>query len=166
VVDTKRVIVPLFGSELEVKREGIRQSTVDDILADPEAESYQFVIKSVRDNGTQAVAALAERVAELTDLMDRENVRSTILRQDLREATEHNAELREQASKLLRHIDALDGHVAGLDHIITHLNQALAESEERHRALLATKSFRMMAPFRRLYGMLRSPDSLASPKAS
>jgi 2-polyprenyl-3-methyl-5-hydroxy-6-metoxy-1,4-benzoquinol methylase len=166
VVDTKRVIVPLFGSELEVKREGIRQSTVDDILADPESESYQFVMKAVRDNGTHGVAALAERVAELTDLMDRENVRSTILRHDLRAATDDNAALREQASKLLRHIDALDGHVAGLDHIIAHLNQAVAESEERHRALLATKSFRMMAPLRRLYGMLRSQDSVAPPKAS
>jgi 2-polyprenyl-3-methyl-5-hydroxy-6-metoxy-1,4-benzoquinol methylase len=163
VVDTKRVIVPLFGSELEVKREGIRQSTVDDILDDPEAESYQFVMKSVRDNGTQAVAALAERIAELTDQMDHEKVRTTILRQDLREATAANVALREQVPNLLKHIDALDGHVAGLDHVIAHLKGALAESEQRHAALLATKSFRMMAPLRRLYGILRSP---ASPKGN
>jgi len=163
VVDTKRVIVPLFGSELEVKREGIRQSTVDDILDDPEAESYQFVMKSVRDNGTQAVAALAERIAQLTDQMDHEKVRTTLLRQDLREATDANVALREQVPKLLAHIDALDGHVAGLDHVIAHLNQALAESEQRYGALLATKSFRMMAPFRRVYGILRS---LASPKGN
>jgi predicted RNase H-like nuclease (RuvC/YqgF family) len=165
VVDTKRVIVPLFGSELEVKREGVRQSTVDDILADPEAESYQFVMKSVRDNGTQAVAALAERVAELTDQIDHENVQSTILRHDLRESSAANDALREQVSKLVRHIDALDGHVSGLEQLIAQLNQALAESEERHRALLATKSFRMIAPMRRLYGILRSPGSRA-PKAS
>jgi 2-polyprenyl-3-methyl-5-hydroxy-6-metoxy-1,4-benzoquinol methylase len=163
VVDTKRVIVPLFGSELEVRREGVRQSTVDDILDDPEAESYQFVMKAVRDNGTQAVAALAERITELTDQVDHENVRSTILRHDLQQSLAANEALRgdnearvEQVAKLERHIDALDGHVAGLEQLVAHLNAALAESEERQRALLATRSFRMMAPLRRLYGLLRS----------
>jgi O-antigen biosynthesis protein len=156
VVETKRVIVPLFGSELEVRRDGVRQSVIDDVLADPEAETYQFVMKSVRDNGTQAVAALAERIAELTDQIDHEAVRTTILRHDLHDATVAKAELHEQVAKLLRHIDALDGHVVGLDQIIARLNQALTESEERHRALLATKSVRMMAPLRRIYGLLRS----------
>jgi 2-polyprenyl-3-methyl-5-hydroxy-6-metoxy-1,4-benzoquinol methylase/HAMP domain-containing protein len=157
VVDTKRVIVPLFGSELEVKREGVRPSTVDDILADPEAESYQFVLKSVRDNGTQ-------RIAELTDQVDHENVRRTILRHDLQESSAANEALREQVAKLVRHIDALDGHVAGLEQLVAHLNGALAESEARQRALLATKSFRLMAPMRRLYGIVRSAGP--APKAS
>jgi len=163
VVDTKRVIVPLFGTELEIKRENVRQSTVDEILADPEAESYQFVMRAVRDNGTQAVAALARRVSELTDQLDHEGVRSAIVRQDLRESSAANTALHEQVANLVRHIEALDGHVAGLDQIIAHLNGALAESEQRQRALLATKSFRMMAPLRRGYGILRS---LASPKGS
>jgi 2-polyprenyl-3-methyl-5-hydroxy-6-metoxy-1,4-benzoquinol methylase len=166
IVDTKRVIVPLFGSELEVKREGVRQSTVDDILADPEAETYQFVMKSVRDNGTQATAALAERVAELTDQLGRENVQSTLLRQDLHESLVANDELRDQVAKLVRHIEALDGHVGGLEQLVAQLNGAVAESEERHRALLATKSFRVIAPVRRLYGTVRSAGSRLAPKAS
>ena len=66
VVDTKRVVVPLFGTELEVERDGVPQATIDGILSDPEAETYQFVMKSVRDNGSQAVADLADRVATLT----------------------------------------------------------------------------------------------------
>ena len=157
VVDTKRVVVPLFGSEVDITRDEFQQATIDEILEDPEAETYQFVMKSVRDNGTQAVATLADRVAELTDQLDREGVRSALLRQDLREASAAKENLQDQVANLERHINALDGHVAGLDQTIAQLHHALAESEQRHHALLATKSFRMMAPLRRVYGLLRTP---------
>ena len=166
VVDTRRVVVPLFGSELDIKRDEIRQSTVDEILADPEAESYQFVMKSVRDNGTQEVAALADRIGELTDHIDHEGVRTAILRQDLREQSAANTALNEHVANLQNHIGALEGHVAGLDQIIAHLHQALAESEQRHHALMATKSYRMMAPLRRLYGSLRPTRTHTPPKGN
>ena len=163
VMDTKRVIVPLFGTELDVKRDDVLQSTVDEILTDSEAESYQFVMKSVRDNGTQAAAALADRVGELTDDLAHEGVRTAILRQELQQTSadnaamhEHLANLRQQVTSLETHIGALDGHIAGLDQVIAHLNRALAESEARHQALLNTKSFRLMAPFRQMYGSLRA----------
>jgi 2-polyprenyl-3-methyl-5-hydroxy-6-metoxy-1,4-benzoquinol methylase len=162
VVDTKRTIVPLFGSELEIAREDIRPSTIDEILADPEAESYQFVMKAVRDNGTQATALLADRVGVLTDQVERDAVRSAILRQDLREASAANTNLGEQVANLHNHIAALDGHVAGLDQNIGHLTQALAASEQRYQALLSSRSFRLVAPLRRLYGVtrrLRSPGT-------
>ena len=148
VVDTKRVVVPLFGTELEVERDGIPQATVDGILSDPEAETYQFVMKSVRDNGSQAVADLADRLGALT-------ASSEIVRRDLQEASALNVSLREQVRRLRDHIDAMDGHVAGLENTIGHLHHALDESEQRYRALLATRSFRALAPLRRLYGGLR-----------
>jgi 2-polyprenyl-3-methyl-5-hydroxy-6-metoxy-1,4-benzoquinol methylase len=157
VVDTKRVVVPLFGSEVDITRDEFQQATIDEILKDPEAETYQFVMKSVRDNGTQAVAALADRVAELTDQLGREGVQSALLRQDLRQASATRENLQDQVGNLERHINALDGHVAGLDQTIAQLHHALAESEQRHQALLATKAFRMMAPLRRVYGLLRTP---------
>ncbi len=48
VADTKRVVVPLFQSEIGVRRDEIGASTLDQLLTDPEAESYQFVSKSVQ----------------------------------------------------------------------------------------------------------------------
>jgi 2-polyprenyl-3-methyl-5-hydroxy-6-metoxy-1,4-benzoquinol methylase len=171
VVDTKRVIVPLFGSELDVPRHDVLQSTVDEILTDPEAESYQFVVKAVRDNGVQATAALADRIGELTDNVAHEGVRTALLRHELAQAAaenaalrEHVTNLREQVGNLERHIGALDGHIAGLDQTIAHLNGAFAESDARYRALLATKAFRLMAPFRQLYGSLRSAGRPAPPE--
>jgi 2-polyprenyl-3-methyl-5-hydroxy-6-metoxy-1,4-benzoquinol methylase len=157
VVDTKRVVVPLFGSEVDITRDDFQQATIDEILEDPEAETYQFVMKSVRDNGTQALAELADRLAALTDQLGREEVQSALLRQDLRQASAAKENLQDQVANLARHITALDGHVAGLDQTIAQLHHALADSEQRHQALLATKSFRMMAPLRRVYGLLRAP---------
>jgi O-antigen biosynthesis protein len=162
-VETKRVVVPLFGTELDITRDEVQQSTIDEILADPEAETYQFVMKAARDNGSHALAELAGRVAELTEQIGREEVQTALLRQDLREASAVKANLEDQVANLERHIVALDGHVAGLDQNIVHLQHALAESEQRQQALLATKAFRMIAPLRRVYGVLRS---FSAPKGS
>ena len=67
VVDTKRVVVPLFHSELGVKLGDVSHQTLDELHADPEVECYQYVMKSVRDNGDHALTDLAARVNELTD---------------------------------------------------------------------------------------------------
>ena len=64
VVDTRRVVVPLFESELGVERGDVSHQTLDELHADPEIESYQYVMKSVRDNGSHATAELASRVNE------------------------------------------------------------------------------------------------------
>ena len=86
-VDTRRVVVPLFTSEIGVKREDVSHETVNQLLKDPEVETYQFVMKSVRDNGTRAVAELSERVNELSDHIQRETVRSALQRAALRDGT-------------------------------------------------------------------------------
>ena len=67
VVETKRVIMPLFHSEMGVKREDVNHKVLDELLEDPEVESYQFVMKSVRDNGTRTLKDLAGRVSDLSD---------------------------------------------------------------------------------------------------
>ncbi len=85
VVDTKRVVVPLFQSELGVKLEDVSHQTLDELHADPEVESYQYVMKSVRDNGSQALAELATRVNELTDRVHHQRMRLALTRKDLRD---------------------------------------------------------------------------------
>jgi 2-polyprenyl-3-methyl-5-hydroxy-6-metoxy-1,4-benzoquinol methylase len=169
VVETKRIVVPLFGSELNLNRQDFPQPTIDAILSDPEAESYQFVMKSVRDNGVQAVADLAQRVSELTDAAHHEGVRTALQRQELRDmstqlqqALVQNAALDTERSTLIgqvtdlhRHIAAMEGHVDGLEHIISGLNEALAASERHYRELTESKAFRLITPVRRVYGRVR-----------
>ena len=80
IVDTKRVVVPLFHSELGVNRGDVDHQTLDALHADPELECYQYVMRSVRDNGDHAVTDLAARVDELTDRLHDQRMRLALLR--------------------------------------------------------------------------------------
>ncbi len=80
VVDTKRVVMPLFQSELGVKRSDVSHKTLDELHADPEVETYQYVMKSVRDNGSHALTELAGQVAQLTDRIHNQKMRIALLR--------------------------------------------------------------------------------------
>jgi len=147
VVDTKRVIVPLFLSEVGVKREDVSHKILDELLEDPEVESYQFVMKSVRDNGTRALKDLATRVSDLTDHMHEEEVRRALLRTELHDA--------EAVTTLQEYVEALEGHVTGLEHNIEVLTSGLVESDQRYRSVLNSRVMRMTAPIRWLHRMVR-----------
>jgi 2-polyprenyl-3-methyl-5-hydroxy-6-metoxy-1,4-benzoquinol methylase len=136
VVDTKRVVMPLFQSELGVKRSEVNHKTLDELHADPEVESYQFVMKSVRDNGSQALEELSGRVTELTARVHNQKVRMALIRKALRDNRILDLHLDEHK----RYIEALEGHVSGLEHNIAILNEGYAESEARYQALLNVRS--------------------------
>jgi 2-polyprenyl-3-methyl-5-hydroxy-6-metoxy-1,4-benzoquinol methylase len=165
LVETRRVVMPLFQTELAIERRNIPQSTINAILEDPESESYQFVVKAVRDNGTRTLATLAERITDLTDRAHDEVVRTALLHQEMdaklrnaevkshsvaRESEQRHAFLTTAESQLQDARDRLrDAEVA--------LQQAERESEELRRqvqAILSTKAFRLLAPFRKLYARL------------
>jgi len=119
-VETARVIVPVFDSEVDLDRDAVSSEVLDKVLGDPEAETYQFVISAVLDTGDVAVHSLSARNAELGEQLMLERTRAAIL----------GAEVHE-----LRH--------------------RLAVAEAECRELLNTKTFRYLAPLRRLYGELR-----------
>ena len=132
VVDTKRVVMPLFYSEIGVKRSDVNHKTLDELHADPEVETYQFVMKSVRDNGPQAVNELADRVQELTDRLHNQRMRIALIRRMVRDNRVLDGHLREHQ----KYIEALEGHVSGLEHNIEVLTDGLTASEARYQALL------------------------------
>lgn len=61
IVEMKRVRVPAFESELKVERKSVPTNVLNDILADPEAETYQFVFTAVRNDGDGHLVELAEK---------------------------------------------------------------------------------------------------------
>jgi 2-polyprenyl-3-methyl-5-hydroxy-6-metoxy-1,4-benzoquinol methylase len=159
VVNTKRVVMPLFGSELEVNREGVSHATLDQLHADPEVESYQFVMKAVRDSGDFAVAELANQVAELTDRVHHQRMRIALLRKGIRDNNVLAGHLRAHQ----RHIEALEGHVSGLEHNIELFNKELQAADARYRAALAMTTKPSLT--RRLYHKLVrtiKPNALGS----
>jgi 2-polyprenyl-3-methyl-5-hydroxy-6-metoxy-1,4-benzoquinol methylase len=64
-IEIQRVIVPAFESELRLRRADFPRPVVDAVLADPEAEAYQYVVRAVFDNGDAVVRDLAEQCQRL-----------------------------------------------------------------------------------------------------
>src|SRR6202011_4573954 len=63
--EVQRMIVPAFTSELKLDRGDFPPAVVDLVLADPEAEVYQFVVRAVLDTGDVAVTELAATTRRL-----------------------------------------------------------------------------------------------------
>ncbi|HEY6474637.1 MAG TPA: hypothetical protein VIY26_17210, partial [Acidimicrobiales bacterium] len=150
VVDTKRVVVPLFQSELGVKRGDVNHKTLDELHADPEVESYQFVMKSVLDNGSHAVKEMEGRINELSDRVHHQKMRIALMRKGIRDDRVMDMHLREHQ----RYIEALQGHVGGLEHNIEVLTESLAASEAKYQLVVNSRAQRLLAPLRRMYGSL------------
>ena len=179
LVETRRVVMPLFQSELGVKREIVDQTTINSILEDPEAETYQFVVKAVQDNGTRTLATLAHRVNELSDHVHDEVVRTALRHAEMHElnagaerrelnlrAEMHELTLRAEMNELRAPHEEMRKLQRDLERTRSALDQAQresAESREQVDAILKTKTFRLLAPFRRLYARLRrrsDPDTV------
>ena len=123
VVAVERVRVPAFVTELGLERDEYDPDLVASILEDPEAETYQFVMKAVLDTGDQAVRELADRCVRLDD--------------ELRTAQAEALELRAQLTEANGHLDALRTQVSNLDAALT--------------GLKSSKLFRWTRPLRSLF---------------
>jgi O-antigen biosynthesis protein len=151
VVDTKRVVVPLFQSELGVKLVEVSHQTLDELHADPEVECYQYVMKSVRDNGDHAVSDLATRVNELTDRLHHQRMRLALVRGGDGNLIEYR-----------RYIKALEGHVSGLEHNIQVLNEAFIARNAEYQAVLGMRTVQMTAPIRWVYNRITRASKKAT----
>ena len=62
-----RVTVPVFATEIGVQSTDVSGETLASVLHDRESETYQFVIRAVRDDGTAALTNLTEQLVTLGD---------------------------------------------------------------------------------------------------
>jgi 2-polyprenyl-3-methyl-5-hydroxy-6-metoxy-1,4-benzoquinol methylase len=87
-VDVRRTTADILGTEIEVDPTALPAVVIDWLRSQPEAETYQFVLRAVRDDDVGALAVVsaaarrdADHVAELEQLLAAE-------RSDLQEARE------------------------------------------------------------------------------
>ena len=97
--DIKRVIIPAFETELAVDRDAIPSELVDLVLADPEAETYQFVFCAVREDeehhlrrAHEQVRALEAELARTSTAAAAACVERDTLRAELQELRQHQIE--------------------------------------------------------------------------
>jgi 2-polyprenyl-3-methyl-5-hydroxy-6-metoxy-1,4-benzoquinol methylase len=62
-----RVTAPVFSTEIGVTSSDVDEHVLAAIVADREAETYQFVIKAVRDDGTASIEHLSLDLVTLSD---------------------------------------------------------------------------------------------------
>jgi 2-polyprenyl-3-methyl-5-hydroxy-6-metoxy-1,4-benzoquinol methylase len=175
VVDTQRVMVPLFAAEFGLRREDFPQAVVDEIRSNPEYETYQFVMKSVIDDGSAAVAEMSSRLEAEGDRANAQAERIRVLDETIREQAERIAAMAEERAQL-GELDQWRGRALEMEQEVGQLqkqltemtnradeygatahriSQALEDSEREYAKLKGSASFRLTAPLRRLKGVLR-----------
>lgn len=79
VTEVNRVTVPVFATEIGMQRSDVADEVLEAVLNDRESETYQFVIKAVRDDGTSALEKLSADLVELVDKLRDETKRNEAL---------------------------------------------------------------------------------------
>lgn len=148
-IDIRRVVRPVFETELELDSASFAPEVVESVLAHPEAETYQFVVRAVPHSGDLEVSRLATRTIEAYDQVRRERSRRLVVEAELAVLQEEAksaraAEKSAQASEKSARADAERW-------------KQQASSKARHvERLMTSKTMRYSAPMRAAYRRIRA----------
>ncbi len=141
MVEVRRTTTSPFDTTHDLDENDFRPEVVDMVMADPEALTYQFVLRAVLDDAGEAVAALRTREEEQRrQLLE---VRRTLAREG-----ELRVEAEARAEELSKRVDDLEPQ---LQEAIDATNRARLELDR----VLATRTMRWTSGARRAYGQLR-----------
>jgi 2-polyprenyl-3-methyl-5-hydroxy-6-metoxy-1,4-benzoquinol methylase len=107
VTEVSRVIVPVFGTEIGTQRSDVADEVLEAVLNDRESETYQFVIKAVRDDGSRALETLSADLVELVDKLRDEVKRNEALEDRVEELRVRALELEAQRAVDLQDLTRL-----------------------------------------------------------
>lgn len=105
--EIERVTVPVFASELGVQRSDVSQEVLDAVVRERESETYQFVIRASKDDGTASLETLADDLVALSDKVRDEQRRFAVL-------AEQHVILRNEMDQMRAVHDAQVGELAHL----------------------------------------------------
>jgi 2-polyprenyl-3-methyl-5-hydroxy-6-metoxy-1,4-benzoquinol methylase len=138
LIDLRRVIVPVFATEQAVDPATVAPAVLAEAVADDESETYQFVVRAVVHDGDSEIAHLASRAVALQTDLERERARRVLAEAELEQ-------VRAEAAALQPLLDEAVAHARGFEE--------LSKEHERHiEAMQSTRSYRMLAPLRSLFG--------------
>jgi SAM-dependent methyltransferase len=137
-VDLRRVVVPVFATEQAVDPATVTPEILARATADAESETYQFVVQAVLHDGDAEVANLAKRAVALQTDLERERTARAAVEAELDTSRRQVADLGQRLSDT-----TADAHTFEL----------LAQEHAAHiEAIQSTRSYRMLAPLRSLFG--------------
>jgi 2-polyprenyl-3-methyl-5-hydroxy-6-metoxy-1,4-benzoquinol methylase len=138
LVETGRTHVGIFESEIALRREDYGPEVLARIEADPEATTYQFVVKALVDNALSAAEAVHEREEaqrlELFQLQaDLDAARSELatLGAALEASEVDRSEARDAIERLQHQVGALRTDLAARDDAVANYEAFMARLERR-----------------------------------
>ena len=137
LAEIRRVLRPGFDTELEVDPDTVPVEIVRHALRDPEAETYQFVVKAVPNDAEGEIARAAQRYRELDAALGQERAARVALE--------------DERAQWIERLDALEGQVRALEAQLVEAGKAKEELD----LVLQTKTFRATAGLRSAYRRLR-----------
>ena len=155
-VEFKRVRVPVFGTELGVDPDRVPQSVLERVLEDPEAETYQFVVKAVVDDGGWEVANLSRRLEELDGELQGLAAQVRALERQLGAARAGEASARAELEAARADAEGLRTEAARAGQRAAEAEGQAREARQQLEALQRTRLFRYSSPLRRLYAQVRA----------
>jgi SAM-dependent methyltransferase len=147
-IEVRRVIRPIFETELAPDPADFGPAVVERALAAPEAETYQFVVRAVPQSGHTEVAALADRAIRAEDELRRGELDRLVLEAELCVVRDALLDCQRQLHELGER-SGREGH---------ELREQIERCETLIGALFSTKTLRAAAPFRAAYAASRRGD--------
>jgi len=140
-VEIRRTTAGLFESHVPIDENDYPPELIETVLEDPEALTYQFVVRGVDDDADSAVRALQAREQAQRDRIFDIERRLERAEQERDEAVARNDELSSQVLALEQRVESLSPDL---------------EATRRDLALLMdTRMFRYSRPLRNVYTALR-----------
>ena len=143
-VELRRIVVPLFNApEFDVKPEDVDPQVVEMLRHDPNAETYQFVVKAIPDGGDESLRQAMVRLRLLEDDVPQRNLQLAAVQAErdtshARAMDAENALMAVQADRDAWHARAMDAESA-----------LMAAKAELH-GITDSRSLRWTEPARRI----------------
>jgi 2-polyprenyl-3-methyl-5-hydroxy-6-metoxy-1,4-benzoquinol methylase len=138
VVETRRTQVGVFESEIALQRDDFDAELLAEVEADPEATTYQYVVKALVDNALSAAEVVHEREeAQRLELLqvraDLDGARGEVsrLRAELEASHAEVQMLVEQLQNLQGEVGALRGELALREDALAHREAYIASLDSK-----------------------------------
>jgi SAM-dependent methyltransferase len=147
-VDVRRTTAGFFDTPVPVREGEFPPEVVDAVRADPEAATYQFVLRAVRDDAEAAVTMLRADAEAMRD-------RIVVLEGELAAARAAAQESQGRAEDADKRADDLENRLAGTVEELDSVRAELATLRAHLDALHATRTMRWTHQAREAYSRLR-----------
>lgn len=126
---------PLFGTELGVRREEVDAAIVEQIAADPDATTYQFVLTAVPDDATALAEDVGWRLSTALADLDQQRQRVEALTAELDARAGELESSRLEVAELRRALDQADAQRSEVEAQLAGLRELLTGDAERMASL-------------------------------